>query len=321
MQWVHDRTVDGHERRERRPHAHARGARCPTHLDVGEGYGQTKWNVRAIWENYAGWFHHRSTTELYGVPPLAVAPDLVAAAGADALVAAARAHLDGGAPGGGAAAHRRGAGRGARPRRRPRRSRPTPRESLLDATTNFWERAWLRRSLRQAGAAHDATRSRFDFSGTPVLVTGGTSGIGHAIAAGFAGAGADGRRHRHPAVAPRTTTPTSPAFAYRQLQIADPDSIDALVASLDRLDVLVNNAGANLPGGLDEWDPDGLRGVGRAQPGRARCASPSACRQPALRERAGRRCQRGQPGVDVGVPGRRRWCPATASAKAGHRRR
>ena len=40
----------------------------PDHLDVGEGYGKTSWNVRAIWENYAGWFHHRSTTELYGVP-------------------------------------------------------------------------------------------------------------------------------------------------------------------------------------------------------------------------------------------------------------
>ena len=54
--------------------------------------------MRAIWENYAGWFHHRSTTELYDVPPAAVAADLVAAAGAEALVDAARARLDAGEP-------------------------------------------------------------------------------------------------------------------------------------------------------------------------------------------------------------------------------
>ena len=28
---------------------------------------RSSWDVRAIWENYAGWFHHRSTTELYAV--------------------------------------------------------------------------------------------------------------------------------------------------------------------------------------------------------------------------------------------------------------
>ena len=46
-----------------------REIRLPEHLDVGEGYGTVAWNVRAIWETYAGWFHHRSTTELYAVPP------------------------------------------------------------------------------------------------------------------------------------------------------------------------------------------------------------------------------------------------------------
>jgi 3-oxoacyl-[acyl-carrier protein] reductase len=34
-------------------------------------------------------------------------------------------------------------------------------------------------------------RLQFDFDGTSVLVTGGTSGIGHAIASAFASAGAD----------------------------------------------------------------------------------------------------------------------------------
>ena len=95
----------------------------------------------------------------------------------------------------------------------------------------------------------------FDFSGTAVLVTGGTSGIGHAVAATFAAAGA---------AVTITGTRGGPddydidlgGLSYRQLEMTDPHSIDALVASLDTLDVLVNNAGANFPGGRDEWEPD-----------------------------------------------------------------
>jgi len=55
---------------------------------VGQGYGKVSWSVRAIWENYAGWFHHRSTTELYAVPPSSVHADLVELAGGPAAVAA-----------------------------------------------------------------------------------------------------------------------------------------------------------------------------------------------------------------------------------------
>lgn len=97
----------------------------------------------------------------------------------------------------------------------------------------------------------------FDFSGATILVTGGTSGIGHSIASAFADAGADVivTGTRSDATAYEVDLDR---FGYRQLQIIDPASIDALVASLDRLDVLVNNAGANLPGGLDEWSADGF---------------------------------------------------------------
>jgi alkyl sulfatase BDS1-like metallo-beta-lactamase superfamily hydrolase len=147
-QWVHDRTVEGMNA-GKDVHTLMREVTLPERFDLGEGYGKTSWNVRAIWENYAGWFHHRSTTELYGVPPAAVAPDLVAAAGAAALVAAARGHLDAGEPvmalhlcdivlavqpddDGGARAVAAQATR-----------------SLLEASANFWERAWLRRSLEQ----------------------------------------------------------------------------------------------------------------------------------------------------------------------------
>ena len=109
MQWVHDRTVEGMEA-GKDVYTLMRDVTVPEHLDVGEGYGRTAWNVRAIWEMYAGWFYHRSTTELYPVAPTAVFADLVSAAGAEKLVDAARARLAAGRTGRGAPAdgHRAG---------------------------------------------------------------------------------------------------------------------------------------------------------------------------------------------------------------------
>ena len=98
---------------------------------------------------------------------------------------------------------------------------------------------------------------RFDFTGTEVLLTGGTSGIGHAVASAFAAAGSAVTVTGTRASASDYERDLS-AFAYRQLQIRDRAAVDDLAAGLGSLDVLVNNAGANFPDGKDEWDPDGF---------------------------------------------------------------
>src|SRR5262245_33409940 len=96
--------------------------------------------------------------------------------------------------------------------------------------------------------------TRFDFSGARVLVTGGSSGIGLAIATAFVEAGAG-----------VTITGTRPRaadyphdlarFSYRPLDVRDADAITRLAASFDALDVLVNNAGANFARTPSEWEP------------------------------------------------------------------
>lgn len=95
--WIHDRTVEGMNA-GKDVHTLMREIELPPALRVGQGHGKTPWCVRAIWEEYAGWFHYRSTTELYEVPASAVHPDVVALAGAPALAARAREHAEAGRP-------------------------------------------------------------------------------------------------------------------------------------------------------------------------------------------------------------------------------
>lgn len=81
VQWVHDRTVEGmNEGRDLS--TLMREIRTPPELTLTEEYGKVAWNVRAIWHEYTGWFDpRRGTTELFGVPPSSVAPELSELAG------------------------------------------------------------------------------------------------------------------------------------------------------------------------------------------------------------------------------------------------
>lgn len=100
----------------------------------------------------------------------------------------------------------------------------------------------------------------FDFSGATVLVTGGTAGIGYAVATAFADAGAS-----------VTITGTRASvtdyekdgvaldrFQYLQVDMRDTNAVDQLVERFQVLDVLVNNAGTTYAGGLDEWSNEGF---------------------------------------------------------------
>lgn len=100
-------------------------------------------------------------------------------------------------------------------------------------------------------------RVSFDFTGATALVTGGTSGIGHATAKRLRDCGAE-----------VTVTGTKQStgdydvdldgMTYRQLSVTDWPTVDELASSFLTLDILINNAGANFPGGLDESTVEGF---------------------------------------------------------------
>lgn len=138
IQYVHDATVAGMNA-GKDVQTLIREITLPAEYEVGQGYGKVAWDVRAIWENYSGWFHHRSTTELYPVGFDAVAADVIELAGTEALVDRAREHLAAGRPL--HAIHLAELVSSDDPA-----ARAVLREAhevLLAGSTNFWERAWL----------------------------------------------------------------------------------------------------------------------------------------------------------------------------------
>ncbi|MGV0740369.1 alkyl sulfatase dimerization domain-containing protein [Mycobacterium syngnathidarum] len=145
--YIHDQTVAGMNA-GKNVHTLMREVVLPPELEVGQGYGMVRWNVRAIWENYAGWFHHRSTAELYADGPDATAADLLELAGTAAVLGKARTLLDAGEP-----------VRAIQLAEIVNRAQPDNQEAkqvliaahedLLRGSTNFWEAAWLREQIKE----------------------------------------------------------------------------------------------------------------------------------------------------------------------------
>lgn len=81
----------------------------------------------------------------------------------------------------------------------------------------------------------------FDISGKSALVTGGTSGIGSAIANGLVAASCQVFAAGLPCAEP--VSELDNRIEVLPLDVSDAQSIDRLIARLDRLDILVNSAG------------------------------------------------------------------------------
>ena len=253
--YVHDRTVEGMNA-GKDVHTLMREITLPPELEVGQGYGKVRLgragDLGELLRLVPPPLHHRACTtsapdeldaDLVDARRRRLgswtAPRSTLAAGrpvhaihlAEAVVRADPDH----------------AGARAVLEDRPRRpcSRPAP--------TSGNPRGCPRKSENSVMTA----RATFDFTGTQALITGGTSGIGHATARCSAT-----RAPTSPSPAPRPAPgdydTDLTGMTYRQLILTEPTSIDELVAATGTLDVLVNNAGANFPGGLNEAEPDGF---------------------------------------------------------------
>ena len=112
------------------------------------------------------------------------------------------------------------------------------------------------------------SQSLFDLSGRVALVTGGSKGLGKAMARGFAEAGANvviSSRHEAElkAAAAEIAAGTKAKVVYFVADMTNRADVrklaDSALAAMGKVDILVNNAGSNTPQAIDkitdeDWD-------------------------------------------------------------------
>jgi alkyl sulfatase BDS1-like metallo-beta-lactamase superfamily hydrolase len=133
-----------------------RSIELPGQLRVGQDYGRVSWAVRTIWESYLGWFHLRSTTELYPVTAAKAFSSLVDVVGADTVVKRAQEHVDRGEPV--VALHLLDAVLACDSSNADARaSAIDAHEALLDQgeDANFWARGWIRSEIDRLRGSGD----------------------------------------------------------------------------------------------------------------------------------------------------------------------
>jgi NAD(P)-dependent dehydrogenase (short-subunit alcohol dehydrogenase family) len=111
------------------------------------------------------------------------------------------------------------------------------------------------------------SRTLQDFTGKTVVITGASAGCGLGLAQRFARQGAS------VVMLARDTAKLDAALCairdeggqadYAACDITDDDAVTAVIGALPRIDVLVNNAGTNIPEPFVEVAPDHLRSVMR----------------------------------------------------------
>lgn len=106
---------------------------------------------------------------------------------------------------------------------------------------------------------------QFDLSGKSAIITGGSKGLGLAMAAGLASAGADVMLvNRNAAEGAHAANELSANYRKKALSfgadITDKEQTEAMVnlalKSFGKIDILINSAGINIRGAIDEVTPD-----------------------------------------------------------------
>lgn len=111
---------------------------------------------------------------------------------------------------------------------------------------------------------------QFDLTGKSAIVTGGSKGLGEAMAAGLASAGADVLLvSRNEDEVTATAKQIADDYGHRAIgikaDVTSPDNVGAMVdravSEFGKIDILINNAGINIRGPIDELTYDDFKQV------------------------------------------------------------